>query len=127
MRTVILGDSNPNYMFIGQTDMDDGEVKSYMEKGWGVELKNARIFQHQIMTVMTQQGPNTMASTKIYPFPLTNSGASITIKPTLYISVEDIPEISANLKQVMEACLELEQHLRVQQSGLVMARELPKI
>jgi hypothetical protein len=126
MRTVILGDSNPNYMYVGQTEMNDQELLNYMQHGIPIKLTNTRIFQHQIMTVMTPQGPNTMASTKVYPFPMSNSGAEIRIRATSYIDVETSHELSANLKQLMAGCLDLEQKLRVQQSGLVIAHDIPK-
>ena len=126
MRTVILGDSNPSYMYIGQVDMDEQEVCNYIQHGIPIKLRNARIFQHQIMTVMTQQGPNTMASTKVYPFPLTNYGAEMYIKATTYIDPDSSQDLAVNLRQLMTACLELEQKLRAQQSGLIVAHDLPR-
>ena len=126
MRSVILGDSNPNYMYIGQVDMEEQEILNYIQHGIPIKLKDARIFQHQIMTVMTQQGPNTMASTKVYPFPLTNYGAEMFIKATTYIDAESTPDIAVNLRQLMGSCNDLEQKLRAQQSGLVLAHDIPK-
>jgi hypothetical protein len=126
MKTVILGDSNPNYMYIGQVDMEEHEILDHIQHGIPIKLSQTRIFQHQIMTVMTQRGPNTMASTKIFPFPLSNYRAEMFIKATTYIDSESTTDIAVNVRALMGACSDLEQKLRAQQSGIVMAHDIPK-
>ena len=126
MRTVILGDSNSNFMYVGETNLSDSDLRTYIQDGTPIHIKEARVFHHQIVMMMTPQGPNTMASTKVYPFPLTNSGGEMLIRATVYIDVDSSPEFAKNLRSLMSDCHDLEQKLRAQQSGLMLAREIPR-
>jgi hypothetical protein len=125
-KLIILGDGNVSQSYIGETELSESEIIQQMQIGVPIVLENARVFYHQIITLMTPQGPSNLASTKIFPFPLTVYGHRIAIKASTYVSVDSSEDMKGHVKELMDACLDMEKNMRLQQSGLVTASELPR-
>ena len=125
-RLIILGNGNIQQMYIGHTLFSHEFVLRMIREGEPIQLVGARIFQHLIITMMTQQGPATSVNTKIIPFPVDMGGGEIWIRATEYIDPNSSTELSAAVNTLMATCNKVEQEARAKDAGLVIASSMPK-